>query len=182
VNDQKKPWITDTAFVSPWAYQAREEMHLPRQVTIYDVTLRDGEQYPGLVFRKEDKIRIAEALDRLGVKRLEAGMPAVSREDFEATREIVKRVRANVVAFCRGMKSDVDLALEAGVWGVIVELPSNERLIREGYQWEGRDVIEKAVTTCNYAKSKGLHTTFFLIDSSGSEPEWLKSIVQETVS
>lgn len=178
----EKPWITDTCFISPWTYQSRQEMTLPREITIYDVTLRDGEQYPGLVFRKEDKIRIAEALDRLGVKRLEAGMPAASKEDFEATKEIVKRVRANVVAFCRGMKSDVDLALEAGVWGVIVEVPSNERLIKEGYLWEQKDVIEKAVTTCNYAKSNGLHTTFFLIDSSGSEPEWLKSIVQETVA
>jgi isopropylmalate/homocitrate/citramalate synthase len=179
---KSRPWITDTSFVSPWAYQSRQSMNLPKEVTIYDVTLRDGEQYPGLVFRKEDKIRIAEALDRLGVKRIEAGMPAVSEDDYAAVKEIVKRVKANVVAFCRGMKSDVDLALETGVWGVIVEVPSNERLIKEGYKWEQKDVIEKAVTTCNYAKKHGLHTTFFLIDSSGSEPEWLRPIVQETVS
>ena len=179
---QAKPWITDESFVSPWTYEARKSMALPKRVTIYDVTLRDGEQYPGLVFQKEDKIRIAEALDRLGVKRIEAGMPAASKEDYEAVKEIVKRVKTNVVAFCRGMKSDVDLALEVGAWGVIVEVPSNERLIKEGYRWEQRDVIEKAVNTCNYAKSKGLHTTFFLIDSSGSEPEWLKPIVEETVS
>ena len=182
MKEDKRPWITDTSFVSPWTYQAREGMKLPKKVTIYDVTLRDGEQYPGLVFLKEDKIRIAEALDRLGVQRIEAGMPAVSNDDFEAVKEIVKRVKANVVAFCRGMKSDVDLALETGVWGVIVEVPSNERLIKEGYKWEQKDVIEKAVTTCNYAKKHGLHTTFFLIDSSGSEPEWLRPIVQETVS
>lgn len=177
-----KPWIANNSFVSPWTYQALENMNLPEKVTIYDVTLRDGEQYPGLVFQKEDKIRIAEALDMLGVKRIEAGMPAVSDDDFEAVKEIARRVKANVVAFCRAMKSDVDLAMEAGVWGVIVEVPSNERLIKEGYKWEQRDVIEKAVTTCNYAKKHGLHTTFFLIDSSGSEPEWLKPIVQETVS
>jgi len=182
MDSETKPWLTDISFVSPWTYQARGDMNLPNEVTIYDVTLRDGEQYPGLVFRKEDKIRMAEALDNLGIKRLEAGMPAVSQEDFDAVKEIAKRVKVNVVAFCRGMKSDVDLALEAGVWGVIVEVPSNERLIKEGYHWEQKDVIEKAVTTCNYAKSKSLHTTFFLIDSSGADPEWLKPIVQETVS
>lgn len=182
MDSDNRPWMTDTAFVSPWVYQSRQTMNLPSQVTIYDVTLRDGEQYPGLVFRKEDKVRIAETLDKLGVERIEAGMPASSEEDFEATKKIVKRVKAKVVAFCRGMKSDVDLALEAGAWGVVVELPSNERLIKEGYLWEQKDVIEKAVTTCNYAKSNGLHTTFFLIDSSGSEPEWLRPIVQETVS
>ena len=124
-----KPWLINDSFVSPWTYQARENMNLPSKVTIYDVTLRDGEQYPGLVFQKDDKIRIAEALDKLGVERIEAGMPAVSDDDFEAVKEIVRRVKANVVAFCRAMKSDVDLAMEAGVWGVIVEVPSNERLI-----------------------------------------------------
>lgn len=137
---------------------------------------------PVWCFLKRTKVRIAETLDKLGVERIEAGMPASSEKDFEATKEIVKRVKAKVVAFCRDMKTDVDLALEAGAWGVVVELPSNERLIKKGYLWEQKDVIEKAVATCNYAKSNGLHTTFFLIDSSGSEPEWLRPIVQETVS
>ncbi len=182
MNNDNKPWITEDAFISPWTYQARQDMKLPEKVTIYDVTLRDGEQYAGLVFRKEDKVRIAKALDALGVERLEGGMPVSSNEDFEALKEIVKSVKANVGSFCRGMTGDVDMALEAGVWGVIVEVPSNERLIKVGYRWEQKDVIEKAVTTCNYAKKHGLHTTFFLIDSSGSEPEWLRPIVQETVS
>jgi isopropylmalate/homocitrate/citramalate synthase len=181
MNRGEKPWITPESFVSPWTWEARGSMNLPSKVTVYDVTLRDGEQYPGLVFRKKDKVRLAEALNRLGVKRIEAGMPAVSKEDFDAVKEIVKSVDCDVVAFCRGMQSDVDLALEAGVWGVIVEVPANERLIKEGYNWRKEDVIEKAVKTCNYAKNNGLHTTFFLIDSSGSEPEWLRSIVQETV-
>jgi len=179
---ETRPWITDTSFVSPWTYEARRGMKLPREVTIYDITLRDGEQSPGLVFRKEDKIRLAEALDRLGVKRLEAGMPAVSQDDFEAVKEIVKRVKAKVVVFCRGMKSDIDMAVEAGAWGVIVELPSNERLINEGYNWDKKDVIEKAIDTCNYAKGKGLHTTFFLIDSSGADPDFLESIVRDVVA
>lgn len=180
--DEKRPWIKDDSYISPWAYHSRKEMDLPKKVTIYDVTLRDGEQYPGLVFRKDDKIRLAEALNDLGIKRLEAGMPAVSQDDFDAAKEIVKRVKAQVVIFCRGMRSDVDLALEVGAWGVIVEVPSNERLIKEGYLWGKKDVIEKAVDTCNYAKTKGLHTTFFLIDSSGADPEFLKSIVKEVVS
>ncbi|MCK7480998.1 MAG: hypothetical protein M0C28_30185 [Candidatus Moduliflexus flocculans] len=49
---------------------------------IHDATLRDGEQTPGVVFRKDDKLAIARALDEAGVDRIEAGMPAVSREDF----------------------------------------------------------------------------------------------------
>lgn len=179
---KKRPWITDCAYISPWAYEANEGTNLPERITVYDVTLRDGEQYPGLVFTKEDKIRLAEALDDLGISRLEAGMPAVSQDDFEAVQGISKRVTANVVVFCRGMRSDVDLAMDAGAWGVIVELPSNETLIQKGYNWQKSDVIKKAIDTCNYAKKKGLHTTFFLVDSSGADPEFLKSIVQEVTS
>jgi len=180
--EKEKPWITERAFISPWTYEANKAISLPERVVIYDVTLRDGEQYPGLVFTKDDKIRLAKALDELGVSRLEAGMPAVSQDDFEAVKEIVKRVKANVVVFCRGMRSDVDLAADTGAWGVTVELPSNETLIREGYNWEKDDVVRRGVDTCNYAKKKGLHTTFFLIDSSGADPDFLKSIVQEVVS
>ncbi len=177
-----RPHITRETFISPWSYETKKKMPLPEKVTIYDVTLRDGEQYPGLVFTKEDKIRLAEALDDLGIQRLEAGMPAVSQDDFEAVREIAKRVKADVAVFCRGMRSDVDLAVDAGAWGVIVELPSNQTLIEEGYNWTKGDVAAKAIDTCNYAKKKGLHTTFFLIDSSGAEPAFLKSIIQEVTA
>jgi len=180
--EKERPWITERAFISPWTYEANKVISLPERVVVYDVTLRDGEQYPGLVFTKEDKIRLAEALGQLGISRLEAGMPAVSQDDFEAVKEIVKRVKANVVVFCRGMRSDIDLAVDTGAWGVIVELPANETLIRKGYNWEKADVVKRAIDTCNYAKKKGLHTTFFLIDSSGADPEFLKPLVQEVVS
>lgn len=179
----ERPWFRDDSYISPWTYKANEALDLPGQVTIYDVTLRDGEQYPGLVFSKEEKVELAQILDdELGINRLEAGMPAVSQDDFDAVKEISKKVDANVVAFCRGMRSDVDLAVDAGVWGALVELPSNEILIKKGYQWEKEDVIEKAVDTCNYAKDKGLHTTFFLIDSSGADPDFLKPIIEAVVS
>jgi len=179
---RNRPWITDEAFISPWAYETNKQVAMPKKVTIYDVTLRDGEQYPGLVFTKEDKIRLALALDELGISRLEAGMPAVSKDDFEAAQEIARRVKANVVVFCRGMRSDVDMAVDAGAWGVIVELPANETLIEKGYNWKREDVIKRGVDTCNYAKSKGLHTTFFMIDSSGADPDFLEGLVKEMVS
>jgi isopropylmalate/homocitrate/citramalate synthase len=178
----KRPWINEECFISPWVYKARQKMNLPKEVTIYDITLRDGEQYPGLVFRKEDKILLAKALDSLGIPRLEVGMPAVSQEDFDAAKEIVKQVKANCVVFSRAIRSDIDLALEVGAWGVIVEVPANEKLINDGYVWEKKDVVEKAIDTCNYAKTNGLHTTFFMIDSSGADPEFLKSLIQSVTS
>ena len=75
-----------------------------RHIAIHDATLRDGEQTPGVVFRKEDKIKIAKALAEAGVERIEAGMPAVSNEDFEAIVEIAKlNLSAKIFTFARAM-------------------------------------------------------------------------------
>jgi methanogen homocitrate synthase len=71
-------WISPYNFV-PEVLSNRE---LPARVSIHDATLRDGEQTPGVVFSVADKIAIAEKLDEVGVERIEAGMPAVSEQDF----------------------------------------------------------------------------------------------------
>jgi methanogen homocitrate synthase len=69
------PWVGDKWWVSHinYAEKVREGFHLPKNIEIYDVTLRDGEQTPGVVFRKEEKLEIARLLDDVGVKRVEAG-------------------------------------------------------------------------------------------------------------
>ena len=73
----QEPWKTDKWFVSPWNFEGavREQLHFPKQVKFHDITLRDGEQQTGVIFNKDDKIRIAEALAEAGVQRIEAGMP-----------------------------------------------------------------------------------------------------------
>jgi isopropylmalate/homocitrate/citramalate synthase len=67
--------------------EVRREMHLPPKVYLHDTTLRDGEQFPGVEFTKEDKIRIGKALSECGVHRIEI-MPAVSPQDQEAAAEL----------------------------------------------------------------------------------------------
>jgi isopropylmalate/homocitrate/citramalate synthase len=79
-------------WVSPYNFlpEVRGTYQLPPKVSIHDATLRDGEQTPGIVFSVADKIAIAEKLDEVGVDRIEAGMPAVSEQDFEAIKKISK--------------------------------------------------------------------------------------------
>ena len=69
-----KWWVSPYNFVD----EVTSEFDLPAKVEIHDATLRDGEQTPGVVFRKDDKVRIARQMDEVGVERIEAGMPAVS--------------------------------------------------------------------------------------------------------
>ena len=92
VSRKAAPWKTKDWFVSPWNFlpEVTKGFNPPKKVRIHDVTLRDGEQQAGIIYRKEDKIRIAEKLAEAGVHRIETGMPAVSPMDEAAIREIVK--------------------------------------------------------------------------------------------
>src|SRR5215210_5757585 len=138
------PWHTDRWFTSPWNFlpEIRDELQLPASVQVHDVTLRDGEQQAGVVFTKDDKLRIAEALAEAGVHRIEAGLPAVSRADEAAIREAVKMgLPSKIYAFSRCMVDDVKLAADCGVHGVVMEIPSSHHLVEMAYRWP----IEKAI-------------------------------------
>ncbi len=86
-----RPWKTKDWYVSPWNFipQVTNNFSFQDEIKIHDVTLRDGEQQAGVEFNKDDKLRIAEKLAEVGVHRIEAGMPAVSKQDEAAIKEIV---------------------------------------------------------------------------------------------
>jgi 2-isopropylmalate synthase len=84
------------------------------RVIIFDTTLRDGEQSPGASMNLEEKLRVAEVLEGMGVDVIEAGFPIASNGDFEAVHEISKVVRESVVCgLARAGRKDIDRAAEA---------------------------------------------------------------------
>ena len=171
---------TSLWFVSPYNYvdEVRKKLSLPERVYIHDTTLRDGEQQPNVVFRKDEKVKIAIALDEVGVDFIEAGLPAVSREDFEAIKAIVKQgLKAKVLSFSRCLKEDVDLALKADVSGLVMELPSSEHIIKYAYRWDVGKALERSREALEYAKQHGLYVKFFTIDSTRSEIPFLKRVI-----
>ncbi len=174
---------TENYWVSCFNYfdEVRKDFNLPDRIKFHDVTLRDGEQSPGVAFRAEDKIRIAELLDDLGVDRIEVALPAVSEEDVKATKGVVAlKPNAQVFVLCRGMASDVELALECGVDGVILELPvGTPRLKNQFSDWTEDDVINKAAHWAKYAKDKGLEVVLFPMDCTRSEPAFFKRVLEE---
>src|SRR5947209_3189443 len=81
---------------------------------IFDTTLRDGEQSPGAAMTKDEKLRIARALERLKVDVIEAGFPASSNGDFEAVNDIARTIRdSTVCGLARTNEADVRRAGEA---------------------------------------------------------------------
>ena len=88
-------------------------MDRPR-ITIFDTTLRDGEQSPGCSMNVQEKLRLAQQLDRLGVDVIKNPQPIASDGDFEAVQRIAATVRRPVIAgLARACKGDVDRAWEA---------------------------------------------------------------------
>jgi isopropylmalate/homocitrate/citramalate synthase len=176
----EQPWKTDKWFVSPWNFadEVRKDLRFADQVKIHDITLRDGEQQTGVVFTRDDKVRIAEALAEAGVHRIEAGMPAVSAADEAAIREIVKRdLGPEIYAFSRCMIEDVKRALDCGVTGVVTEIPASEHLIEYAYKWPMEKAIDLSIKATNFAHEQGLKVVFFLIDFSRSDINWVLDLV-----
>ncbi len=167
----------DAWWVSPY----NEDESLPKiehKVEIHDATLRDGEQTPGVVFTTEEKVHIAELLDDLGVERIEAGMPAVSKSDFNAITAIAKKgLNAKIFAFVRATRGDIDMAVECGAKGVVIEVPIGYPKLKYQFNWTWENVLEKSMDCINYAKSKGLYTVFFPYDTTRSRKEDLENLM-----
>lgn len=165
------PWKTDSFFSSPWNYlpEVTQSFQLPETMQIHDVTLRDGEQQAGVEFTADEKMRIAEALSEAGIHRIEAGLPAVSPADTEAVKRIASAgFESEIYAFSRCMISDVELALECGVSGVIMEVPASHHLIEKAYRWPVERAIEASIESTRFAHENGLKVTFFPIDATRS--------------
>jgi len=175
-----EPWKTKDWFVSPWNFSdaVRSQLNFPKKVTIHDITLRDGEQQTGIIFNKDDKIRIAEALAAAGVQRIEAGMPVVSPSDQAAIKEIVKRkLGPQIFAFSRCMVDDVKRAVDCGVSGVVMEVPSSQHIIQYAYKWPLEKAIDLSIESTAYAHQQGLEVVFFPIDFTRAEINWVLDLI-----
>ena len=175
-----QPWKTDKWFVSPWNFDesVRPQLHFAKQIKFHDVTLRDGEQQTGVIFTKDDKIRIAEGLAEAGVHRIEAGMPVVSPSDEAAIKEIVKRkLGPQIFAFSRCMVDDVKRALDCGVSGIVMEVPSSEHIIKYAYKWPLEKAIDLSIEATAFAHANGLEVVFFPIDFSRAEMKWVLDLI-----
>ena len=174
----------DQWWVSPFnvTNDVRQSFSLPPRVQIHDATLRDGEQTPGVVFSVADKIAIAEMLAVVGVDRIEAGMPAVSDDDFAAIKQIVKPgLTSRIYSFVRAITADIDKSLECGVHGVILEVPIGYPKLLWQFKWTWEDVLRKSVEVVRYAKAHDLEVVYFPYDTTRAREEDLTNLLTRMV-
>jgi 2-isopropylmalate synthase len=148
-----------------------------KTIRIFDTTLRDGEQMPGVSLPPVYKVQIAKALDRLGVDVIEAGFPAISKGEFDAVKEISSLgLNSEICGLARIVKEDIDSAIDAGVDMVHVFTPTSKIQVEHTIKISREEIIDKSVECVEYVKSHGLKCMFSAMDATRTEFEYLKKI------
>lgn len=152
----------------------------PGGIYVWDETLRDGEQSPGVAFSVQDKVEIARVLDQCGVAVIDAGFPAVSASEREAIAAIVSLgLKARVGATVRARQEDIDLALDCGVREVYMFLPTSPLLMRVKFGACQEEIHQRAIDMAEYAIRRGLRIVFIAEDTSRSDPMFVSDLFSD---
>jgi methanogen homocitrate synthase len=169
-------WVSNFNFNS----EVTKQFEFKNDIQIHDATLRDGEQTPGVVMRKHEKVEIAKRLAEIGVQRIEAGMPAVSVEDREAISEINKlNLGSKIFSFVRAKEEDLIMTKECGSDGVIIEVPLSKPKLEIQFKWEMDRVIHDSIVAIKKAKELGLYTVYFPYDTTRADELDLEKVLSE---
>ena len=156
------------------------------QIIIFDTTLRDGEQSPGAAMTKEEKIRIARQLEKLGVDVIEAGFAAASPGDFDAIHEIAKIIKnSTVCSLARASENDVRRAGEAikpAAKGRIHTFIATSKIHMENKLRMSEDqVVERAVQAVKWALEYTDDVEFSAEDAVRSEMDFLVRVFDAVI-
>jgi methanogen homocitrate synthase len=161
--------------VSP--YNDLIDLKFPEKITIYDTTLRDGEQTPGVCLRTPEKLAIAKKLDELGVHQIEAGFPVVSNEEQRSIKAIVnEELDAQILALSRTKKDDIDLAIDCGVDGIITFMATSDLHLKHKIKMTKEEILNVCMNSIEHAKDHGLFVAFSAEDATRTDINFLKEI------
>jgi 2-isopropylmalate synthase len=148
-----------------------------RYIRIFDTTLRDGEQTPGVSLTIEDKIEIARQLSMLGVDVIEAGSPMSSEGEKKVVKEIAKAgLKTEICALARTTKCDIDAAIECDVGTIHTFIPTSPVQMKYAVGLTPEQVLSATVESVKYIKKHGLKCEFSPMDATRSEMAFLKQV------
>lgn len=151
----------------------------PVDVVMFDTTLRDGEQTPGVGFSVQDKVALALKLEELNVDVIEAGFPINSEEEKDAVRQISDAVRnSQVCGLARVVDIDIDTAIECGVDMVHVFAPTSEVQMAHAVHSTPEKIVQKSRAAIQKIKDAGLICMFSPMDATRTDPDFLIEICQ----
>ncbi len=150
-------------------------------VGLYDTTLRDGEQTVGVVLDPQQKLELAQAIDSLGIERIEAGFPRVSQDDWDAVRLIADAgLDAEVWGFSRAVAADVEALVELGVQASVIESPiSGAKLAALGVSHES--MLERIRNAVSFAAQHGVTVAYFGVDGTRADLDFFRQAYETAV-
>jgi len=156
------------------------------KVQIFDTTLRDGEQVPGCKLNTEQKLIIAEQLDKLGVDVIEAGFPVSSPGDFKSVEEISKIVKhATVCGLTRSVENDIKVAGEALKYAktarIHTGIGTSDSHIKHKFKSNKDAIIERAVKAVSYAKTFVEDVEFYAEDAGRTDNAYLARVCEAVI-
>jgi 2-isopropylmalate synthase len=158
-----------------------------RRITIFDTTLRDGEQSPGIALRPDDKATIALGLERLGVDVIEAGFAVSSPGDHAGVAAVAEAVtRPTVASLARTSKEDIDAAVDALAGArrsrVHVFVATSALHMQRKLGLEPAEVVERARWAVAYAAERADEVEFSAEDATRSDPVFLAKVCRAAIA
>lgn len=148
-----------------------------KYIRIFDTTLRDGEQTPGVSLTIEDKIEIAHQLNKLGVDVIEAGSPMSSDGEKKVVKAIAKEgLTSEVCALARATKGDIDKAIDCDVDLIHLFIPTSPVQMKYAVNLSPDQVLTATIDMIEYIKKHGLKCEFSPMDATRSEIQFLKKV------
>ena len=156
------------------------------RLIIFDTTMRDGEQSPGASMTRDEKLRIARALERMRVDVIEAGFPASSNGDFEAVQAIARAVKdSTVCGLCRANDRDIqrgiDALKDARAWRLHTFIATSALHMEKKLRMSPEQVLEQAKLSVRYARNACPDVEFSPEDGSRSDPDFLCRVLEAAI-
>jgi 2-isopropylmalate synthase len=160
---------------------------LSNRITIFDTSLRDGEQSPGIALQPDEKAEIAAQLERLGVDVIEAGFPISSPGDFEGVRAVAQAVTdVTVAALARTDPDDLEAAGEAVAGArrsrIHVFIATSALHMERKLGLEPAEVLERVRTSVRTATALADEVEFSAEDATRSDPAFLAEVCREAIA
>jgi isopropylmalate/homocitrate/citramalate synthase len=143
-------------------------------IHIWDETLRDGEQTPGVFLTREEKIDLAKALDDIGVSVIVCGFPVNCEIESQIVKAIAKEgLTANVGAVARGLKRDIDECLKCETDEIVTFVPTSDIHMQYKLRKTREEAVQMIQESVEYAADHGVIVNFVAEDATRSEPDFL---------
>jgi 2-isopropylmalate synthase len=146
---------------------------MQKKIRVFDTTLRDGEQTPGVALTVEKKVEIAHALSELGVDIIEAGFPINSESEFQAVKQVSKEIDTTVCGLARALEGDIDACIKADVDLVHTFISTSPQHLKYQIGKNEDEVYEMAVKAVEYVVDHGIPCLFSPMDATRSRMPFL---------